>query len=336
MSMPGFPDGYVRGIGALGGRSILGTAATIVAVAIFLFVIIVSLFGDAADGEPKQVIRIDRTPPMGTGGPAPLDADAASAMSLVAVNGVVISDATLVEMAIEGPLPKIAEDGRKVMDVYARAFDRSDPRPKIAVIVGGLGLGEAVTQAAVDRLPASVTLAVTPYGSSLQALVSTARAKGHEVLPLEPYDYPDNDPGQDTLLTGSTAPENPARLRRVLAKVAGYAGLINSQGAKFLASEDELKALLQETARRGLYFVDNGAAEQSRAREVASRRQPDARGDREGTRNARGVGEGARLGRGRCRRVSGDRRPPDGVGRGARGKGDRAGACVGFGRGACG
>ena len=75
------------------------------------------------------------------------------------------------------------------MDVYARPFDRNDPRPKIAIIVGGLGLGEAVTQAAVDRLPPGVTLAFTPYGSSLQGLVSTARAKGHEVLlevPMEP------------------------------------------------------------------------------------------------------------------------------------------------------
>jgi polysaccharide deacetylase 2 family uncharacterized protein YibQ len=287
MSMPGFPNGTVRGIGALGGRNLLGTAATVAAVVLFLFILIVSLLGDADDGEPKQVIRIDRAPPTGTGGPAPIDAGAV--MSLVAVNGVVISDPALVEMSVEGPLPKIADDGRKAMDVYARAFDRSDPRPKIALVVGGLGLGEAVTQAAVDRLPAGITLAVTPYGSSLQGLVSTARAKGHEVLlevPLEPYDYPDNDPGQDTLLTGSTAAENPGRLRRVLARVAGYAGLINSQGAKFLASEDELKALLQEVAGRGLYFVDNGEAEQSRAREIAAAEgAPFARGDRQVDRN---------------------------------------------------
>ena len=58
----------------------------------------------------------------------------------------------------------IGADGRKPMDVYARPFDRTDPRPKIAIIVGGLGLGEAVTQAAVDRLPEGVTLAFTPYG----------------------------------------------------------------------------------------------------------------------------------------------------------------------------
>ncbi|MBL9097800.1 MAG: divergent polysaccharide deacetylase family protein [Alphaproteobacteria bacterium] len=282
--MSRFSADRLRDFGALGGRNLLGTVATIVAVAAFLLIIFVSLFGDAEDGEPKQVIKIDRAPATGTGGPGDVEAITSSAMSLVAVNGIVISDPNLVEMSDEGPLPKIADDGRRAMEVYARAFDRADPRPKIAIIVGGLGLGEAVTQAAVDRLPPGVTLAVTPYGSSLQGLVSTARAKGHEVLlelPLEPYDYPDNDPGQDTLLTGTTAEENPARLRRVLAKVTGYAGLINSQGAKFLASEDALRALLSATAGRGLYFVDSGEAEQSIAREVsAATGAAFARGDR--------------------------------------------------------
>lgn len=272
MSLPGLPEGLAR---TLGQRPSLSAMVTVATVAGLVFVILVSLLGSSDDAEPKQVLKIERAPVLGVGGPpspGPLDAAAAGAMSLVAVNGVVISDPSLIEMVVEGPLPKIADDGRKAMEVYARAYDRSDPRPKIAIVVGGLGLGEAVTQAAVDRLPAGVTLAVTPYGSGLQALVSAARAKGHEVLlelPLEPYDYPDNDPGQDTLLTGETAAENPARLRRVLGKVTGYAGLINSQGSKFLASETEMRALLAVTSGRGLYFVDDGGAETSRARDVA-------------------------------------------------------------------
>jgi len=283
MSMPGYPAGQTRGLGALGGRHLLGTVGTIVAVVAFLIIIIVSVFGDADDGEPKQVIKIEQAPASsGTGGP--IDATAPTAMSLVSANGIVISDPALVEMAVEGPLPKIADDGRKPMDVYARPFDKSDPRPKIAVVIGGLGLGEAATQAALDRLPEGVTFAITPYGSSLQGLVSTARAKGHEVLlemPLEPYDYPDNDPGQDTLLTGAQAEENPGRMRRVMAKVAGYSGLIASQGGKFLASEPDLQALLRAASGRGLYFVDSGEADQSIAREVAGAEGAAfARGDR--------------------------------------------------------
>src|SRR5262245_37050023 len=269
--MPGFPGEQFRNLGALGGSNLVGTIATIVAIIVFIIIIFVSLFGSGEDAEPREVIRIEQAPAGGVGGPAVESATAAT--SLVSAEGVVISDPALVEMAIEGPLPKIADDGRKAMDGYARAFDKSDPRPKIAVVIGGLGLGEAATEAALNRLPAGVTFAVTPYGASLQGLVSTARAKGHEVLlevPLEPYDYPDNDPGQDTLLTGATAEENPGRLRRVLGKVSGYAGLINSQGAKFLASQGDLQTLMKTATGRGLYFIDNGEAEQSIAREVAA------------------------------------------------------------------
>jgi len=64
-----------------------------------------------------------------------------------------------------------------------------------------------------------VTLAFAPYGKDLPSAVSSARAGDHEVLlevPLEPFDYPDSDPGPDTLLTGEAPRENLNRLFTVL------------------------------------------------------------------------------------------------------------------------
>jgi polysaccharide deacetylase 2 family uncharacterized protein YibQ len=274
MSMHGSPAGSPRGGGVLGSSLSVGNIATIAAVIVLLIVLLVSLFGDADDGEPKTVLKIEHgAQPSGSGAEG-ATAPVVSGMELLtAANGVVISDPTLMEKSAEGPLPAIAADGRKPMDVYARPFDRNDPRPRIAIIVGGLGLGEAVTTAAVDRLPPGVTLAFTPYGTSLQGLVSTARAKGHEVLleiPLEPFDFPDNDPGPNTLLTGAQGGDNPLRLRILMSRVMGYAGFVNAQGAKFLTSAPDVKFVLGETTRRGLFLVDNGQTEQSIARETAA------------------------------------------------------------------
>lgn len=261
-----------RPTGGIRGKLSLSNIATIAAVVVLLVVLLVSLFGSADDGEPKTVIKIEA--PSAVDGPSSTaPALAPVGEKLTAANGAVISDPDLLEASPEGPLPRIAGDWRKPMDVYAKPADRSDPRPKIAIIVGGLGLGAAPTQAAVDRLPAGVTLAFTPYGSSLQGIVSTARANGHEVLlevPLEPFDYPNNDPGQNTLLTGAQGGDNATRLHWVMSRVAGYAGLINSQGAKYLTSPPDVKFLLGEASRRGLYVVDSGQTEQSIARDTAA------------------------------------------------------------------
>ena len=57
---------------------------------------------------------------------------------------------------------------------------------------------------ALRVLAPDVTLAFAPYGSSLDRWMQRARSDGHELLlqiPMEPFDYPDNDPGPQTLLT---------------------------------------------------------------------------------------------------------------------------------------
>ena len=81
-----------------------------------------------------------------------------------------------------------------------------------SIVVGGLGLSQTGTQKAIETLPEDVTLAFAPYGSSLQRWVDKAREDGHEVLlqiPLEPIDYPQENPGEHTLLVSGGAAQSP-------------------------------------------------------------------------------------------------------------------------------
>lgn len=247
---------------------------------LFLFLGISLLGGDPEASESSTVIQIHG----GVGGHASglhgsghdkavvEAAPLTPAVSLIAANGAIISDPELIEMTPDGPLPKISRDGRTPLSTYGRKPDPSDTRPRIAIIVGGLGMSLSTTQAAVDTLPPGVTLAFSPYGSELQGLVSAARGNGHEVtleVPMEPYDYPNNDPGQNTLLAASPLTDNAARLKWVMSRVIGYAGLINYEGAKFLASQKDIQMLLDDAQRRGLYFLDSGNSDQSLARDAA-------------------------------------------------------------------
>lgn len=171
----------------------------------------------------------------------------------------------LVERSQEGLLPRIGEDGTRPAQAYARPAPPI-AGPRIAVLVGGLGISQSATADAIAQLPPAVTLAFGPYGTDLERTVAEARAAGHEAMlqvPMEPFDYPDNDPGPHTLTVRSTAQENVQRLRWVMGRFTGYVGLVNTMGSRFLGDEGALGPILAETARRGLVFLDDGSAGRS-------------------------------------------------------------------------
>lgn len=161
-----------------------------------------------------------------------------------------------------GPLPVIAADGRRPDAAYAKPFDSFADAPTIAVVVGGLGLSESLTRRAIETLPAEVTLSFAAYTENLQDWIDLARADGHEVLielPMEPFDYPNNDPGPHTLLADAAPEENRRRLQTLLAKGAGYAGVANYLGARLGASQAPLQAVFGELEGRGLSIFHDGS-----------------------------------------------------------------------------
>jgi uncharacterized protein len=188
-------------------------------------------------------------------------------------------DRRLIERGRYGALPRIGEDGARPLDVYARPSTDAlpggaAPAGRIALLVTGLGVGQAVTADAVARLPPAVTLALTPYGSDLERTAARAREAGHEIMlqaPMEPFDYPDDDPGPQTLLTGRGAAENGDRLAWLLGRFPGFIGLVNQMGGRLTADEAALSPILREVAARGLGFVDDGSSARSQVQAVAGR-----------------------------------------------------------------
>ena len=88
-------------------------------------------------------------------------------------------------------------------------------------------------------------------------------------LPLEPFDYPNNDPGPRTLLVESDWEDNRDKLHWILSRMTNYVGVMNYTGARFAASPDALTPLFKELRNRGLLYVDDGSTPLSRTSEVA-------------------------------------------------------------------
>lgn len=195
-------------------------------------------------------------------------------------------DKRLIERSRHGLLPKTGDDGATSAQVYARpnsGLAPAKPAGRIAILVGGLGISQSATADAIGRLPGPVSLAFAPYGSELERNVARARSEGHEVflqVPMEPFDYPDNDPGPHTLLSGPKAGENMERLHWALARFTGYVGIVNFMGGRFTADESSLFPVMKEAAARGLMIIDDGSSQRSLIPTAAGMvRAPSAKAD---------------------------------------------------------
>jgi uncharacterized protein len=181
-------------------------------------------------------------------------------------------DQNLIEKGQNGFLPVIGHDGRQAWQAYARPFDLTDKRPRIAIAISELGPSPTAIDTAINHLPAEVSLAFVPYRPHLGEWISLARAAGHEVLlnlPMEPADYPTNDPGPEALLTALDPPANLERLNWVMSQATGYVGLVGLMGSRFATSHEDMVPILTALQHRGLLYVDNRATPQSVVGDIA-------------------------------------------------------------------
>lgn len=173
-----------------------------------------------------------------------------------------------------GPLPRIGSGNKKPSDVYARrvpAGIAGSETPKIAIVLGGMGLNEELTRKAIKALPGDITFAFAPYGENLQPLVNKARAAGHEImlqLPMEPVGYPGSNPGPKTLLTGVDKNANLDALSWHMGRFSGYTGIMNYMGGRFLSEPAAARPVLAEMKQRGLIYLDDNPSGRSKAAEI--------------------------------------------------------------------
>jgi polysaccharide deacetylase 2 family uncharacterized protein YibQ len=181
-------------------------------------------------------------------------------------------DPMLVERSDLGMLPVVGEDGRRPWRVYARPFSRLDKRPRIAIVITGLGVSRNATQSAINSLPGAISFSFAPYADNLAFWIKKSRDYGHEALigiPMEPLDYPRNDPGPNTLLASAPADQNIRRLEWALSRATGYVGVSTFMGAGLAAQPKALKPILAELKTRGLMILDTRENPLSKIGELA-------------------------------------------------------------------
>lgn len=234
------------------------------------------LWPEEALAEPEPSRIPSEALASGTAPPNPLAQTKPAAPRVVGLAKVPL--AGLTAPGPKGLLPVIRKDGLTPFQAYRRPYTRQGAKPRIALVVSGLGFSEEATKRAIEELPPEVTLSFVPYSGGLQRWIDLARAKGHEVLlelPMEPFDIGAVDTGPQTLLAQAPAAENITRLEDLLSRAVGYAGVTNYQGGRFANAPEAAGVLADQLKARGLGFIVGGLsgraplAEQARARKLA-------------------------------------------------------------------
>ncbi len=171
-----------------------------------------------------------------------------------------------------GPTPKIASDGRHPSRHYARKFTAPADTPKIAIIIAGLGLDPALTDAAI-ALPPEVTLAFAPYAKNLPAKAARARARGHELLvelPMEAAGLGPEQLGPAALTTFQSQADNRKRLDWVLSRFKGFYGVTNYLGGTFSSEQTAITPVLFALKSSGLAYIDDTGLARSTAQSMSA------------------------------------------------------------------
>lgn len=214
----------------------------------------------ANEPTPDPTAEATVRPRLGLNVPA-VSADAFAAISPVTTIEPLTDapEASLLEAVGGRMLPRISPDGRTAWQAYGRPIARGEDRPRVVLIIGGLGLSRSATEAAIQRLPGAVTLAFDPYADDIAQWTRLARRNGHETLATLSFgaaDFPFHNTGSKTLKFDEPLIDNLRRVDDTLAGAPGAVGVLAVTGSQFSQGAEAAIPILKLLKSRGLMLVD--------------------------------------------------------------------------------
>lgn len=174
------------------------------------------------------------------------------------------------EKTAEPSLEQASSEGETTSKNPVLTYSNPKNEPEIILVVEGLGRRQETLELALD-LPEGVTLAFHSF-EGVEEISSKIRSDGHEtllMLPMEPLDYPQDDPGPTALLTGLDPSENVGRLKVHLANLPSCIGVTPFLGSRFLVSKKDLQPVFKALKEQNLSFIETFQTSKSVAHKAA-------------------------------------------------------------------
>lgn len=147
------------------------------------------------------------------------------------------------------------EKGSKIFKAEVKPEDLK--KSKVALVVRDLGLSKSLTLNTLD-MKNNLTLGFTPYSVDVKNWVDQAVNKGFEVLvniPMQPTDYPVNDPGPYAMINNLSKGENVSRFNWIATRSDKIAGYYTNEDETFSNSRSNFIPILERIKEGDRYLV---------------------------------------------------------------------------------
>ncbi|RJP56223.1 MAG: divergent polysaccharide deacetylase family protein [Deltaproteobacteria bacterium] len=130
---------------------------------------------------------------------------------------------------------------------------------KVAIVIDDLGYNNGNAEELL-KIDAPLTFSIFPHGPYSKSLAQKAHTMGRDVmlhLPMEPYEYPQKNPGNGALLLAMNNEDLLKKLGADIGSVPFIKGVNNHMGSKFTEDEEKMRVVLNELEKRDLFFLDS-------------------------------------------------------------------------------
>jgi polysaccharide deacetylase 2 family uncharacterized protein YibQ len=163
------------------------------------------------------------------------------------------------------------DEATPVPSPTSKSIPAPDARGRLAILLddGGQKL-DLVEQAAA--LPTEIGFAILPFLPRSSETAVALHEAGHEIwlhLPMEPENYPADDPGPGAILMAMTPDELRTTLHSAINNIPHAIGVNNHMGSRATADLKTMTWIMQDLKSRGMAFIDSRTTVRTVAEEAA-------------------------------------------------------------------
>ena len=144
-------------------------------------------------------------------------------------------------------------------------------RPEIAIIIDDIGYDKK-TALALSDLDSNITFSVLPFAPFGKEISKQLHAKGSQLmlhLPMEPFEYPDINPGPGAILSSMSPDILLNQLKTNMKEVPNIVGVNNHMGSKLTTRSDQMNQIFTILKKKNLFFIDSRTALKSQCKASA-------------------------------------------------------------------